>query len=424
MPSAVTIGERILLHLAQYSKHHDDFDAPMDVSQDGIAEALRISRAHAAIELKKLKESGEVVERLAHIRRGPTKRKVYFLTESGEARAQRLRDFVSREGIELAPLLDLKKCKGPELWGSLDDELRVVLGKACVFRKPFRRDLLPPTTVSLLPEDKEGMVDMPSELRSIIPKLLDGADLREYHSLAADYWLRNNDHRERLYHLIKAGRMMEAEMLLANQGSVLMLNPDKDLDELCHSVPSTSKRYGPRILDVQGNVSLSQRDIEGATEAADRLMAMEDAECARNGSRIKARTFALQGRHDEALKVLNTARSNEDAPNILMENDHADILCSLGRSEEAKCSLISLLQSGRFKDDPDAVELLYHQIGKVMLSSGDANQAVHYLSKALGMARPGDKRRIHESMCRAYERLGMMDKAKEHAAKAGIRISS
>ena len=124
MPSPVTIGERIILHLAQYSKFKEDFDAPIDVSQDGIAEALRISRAHAAIELKKLKESTLVEERIAHIRRGNTKRKVYYLNKAGEDKANSLRAYADREGILIKPLLDLRKCQGPELWESLDPSYR------------------------------------------------------------------------------------------------------------------------------------------------------------------------------------------------------------------------------------------------------------------------------------------------------------
>jgi len=103
MPSPVTIGERIVLHLAQFSKFKDDFDAPIDVSQDGIAEALRISRAHAAIELKKLKESVLVEERIAHIRRGNTKRKVYYLNKTGEDKANSLKAYADREGIQIMP---------------------------------------------------------------------------------------------------------------------------------------------------------------------------------------------------------------------------------------------------------------------------------------------------------------------------------
>ncbi|MBM4237447.1 MAG: hypothetical protein FJ151_03065, partial [Euryarchaeota archaeon] len=197
MPNVLTVAERIILHLSQYSKLQDSYDVPIDVSQDGIAAALRISRAHAAIELKKLKENEEVVERLAHIRRGKTKRKVYFLLPKGEARAGKIKVFADSEGIEISPLLDLRKCDGEDLWRSTGEQFRPILAQACVFRKPFKRSILPDTSISLLPTDRDGMVDMPEELRKAIIKLQDKDDLRRYHSFAADYWLKEGDCRER-----------------------------------------------------------------------------------------------------------------------------------------------------------------------------------------------------------------------------------
>ena len=232
MPSPVTIGERIILHLAQYSKFKDDFDAPVDVSQDGIAEALRISRAHAAIELKKLKESVLVEERIAHIRRGNTKRKVYYLNKAGEDKAISLRAYAEREGIQIRPLLDLKKCLGPELWESLDPGFRPILAQACVFRRPFKRSTLPETSISLFPEDKNGMVDIPELLKLSIPELASKSELRQYHSFAADHWLKEGNHRERLYHLVRSGRIKEAEMMVASKGPELLTGPDKDLCDL------------------------------------------------------------------------------------------------------------------------------------------------------------------------------------------------
>lgn len=202
----------------QYSRHQEDFDVPLDVSQDGIALALRISRAHAAIELKKLKESEEVWERLAHIKRGKTKRKVYFLTPKGEIKSDRIREFAQSEGIEIMPLLDLKKCRPSDLWDSLDPYKRDLLAMACTFRKPFNRAALPPTTVSLLPVDNDGVVEIPSELRNSILDMISREDLRKFHSFAADYWLDIGDIVERLYHLINAGRTREAEMLMASRG--------------------------------------------------------------------------------------------------------------------------------------------------------------------------------------------------------------
>ncbi len=127
MAVALTVGERILFHLQQYTRYLESYDVPIDISQDGIAAALRISRAHAALELKKLKNAGEVKERLSHIKRGRTKRKVYFLTPAGEARAREIKQYADENDLDLTAYQDIRKCKGPELWRVLDEKFKPVV---------------------------------------------------------------------------------------------------------------------------------------------------------------------------------------------------------------------------------------------------------------------------------------------------------
>lgn len=89
--SALTIGERILVHLYQYRRHQDAFVCPTGMSQGGIANTLGISRAHAAIELRRQMEAGRVAVRIAHVTGMPTRRKVYALTLRGVGVAHSLR---------------------------------------------------------------------------------------------------------------------------------------------------------------------------------------------------------------------------------------------------------------------------------------------------------------------------------------------
>ncbi|HEX7392773.1 MAG TPA: tetratricopeptide repeat protein [Thermoplasmata archaeon] len=104
MAGELTVSERILYHLSNYTKYEDKYESPFDVTQDGISQACAISRAHAAIELKKLKASGIVDERLSHVRRGKSRRKVYFLTFAGKANAKDVLQYVRDNGI--APAVD------------------------------------------------------------------------------------------------------------------------------------------------------------------------------------------------------------------------------------------------------------------------------------------------------------------------------
>jgi tetratricopeptide (TPR) repeat protein len=103
----LTVSERILYHLNSYIKYEDKFEAPFDVTQDGISQACVISRAHAAIELKKMKAAGIVDERLAHVKKGKARRKVYFLTFEGKSNAADVLQYVKDNSI--APMVDATK---------------------------------------------------------------------------------------------------------------------------------------------------------------------------------------------------------------------------------------------------------------------------------------------------------------------------
>lgn len=424
MASAVTIGERIVLHLAQYSKFKESFDAPLEVSQDGIAEALRISRAHAAIELKKLKEVDDVTEKTAHIRRGPSKRKVYYLTETGEKRAKNLKEFVEEEGIDIAPLLDLRKCKGPELWESTSEDFRPILAMAAVFRRPFKRSFLPDTTISLLPENRSGIVDMPPDLKESIPKMVDPEQLRQYHSQAADYWLHEKNDRERLYHLIQAGRMKEAEMLVHSHYKNLLSTADPDLLDLLLAVPTDSDKYGPKVLVARGITARTIGNKAVALETAKEMCRLPSMEMRRDGSMLKARILLDMDKPEEALEILDDTRINITlGTDFELECCEAEVLSRMKRGPDAVKLLLDLMNDPTVRSDPDKIEVLYHRIGNAYLAQGDALESIKYLSKALGLARPGDKRRIHEAMSQAYTEIGLPDKAKEHAVKAELKIS-
>ena len=115
MTGVLTVSERILFHLNAYAKYEDKYESPFDVTQDGISQACSISRAHAAIELKKLKAGGIVDERLSHVRRGKSRRKVYFLTISGKSKAADVVQYVKE--FSITPMVDASKIS-PELSSS------------------------------------------------------------------------------------------------------------------------------------------------------------------------------------------------------------------------------------------------------------------------------------------------------------------
>jgi pentatricopeptide repeat protein len=104
-----------------------------------------------------------------------------------------------------------------------------------------------------------------------------------------------------------------------------------------------------------------------------------------------------------------------------LECDYAEALTRLRRFEEARQCLEKMMANGLKGMDPENLELIYYQLGSVIFRSGDGHEAIRYLSKALGLARPGDKSRIHQCMSEAYGSIGMTDKSAEYAKKAKLR---
>ncbi len=114
---SVTKGELVMLHLNKF-RHvpYEKYGMPYGMTQDGIAVALGISRAHASIELKKLVEKNRVEIRGAHIRTGKRVLNVYSLTNEGLEKISDIEIKAEENGIDLESLFaqDAKKNRNGE----------------------------------------------------------------------------------------------------------------------------------------------------------------------------------------------------------------------------------------------------------------------------------------------------------------------
>ncbi|MEK6987702.1 MAG: hypothetical protein AABX97_06350, partial [Candidatus Thermoplasmatota archaeon] len=110
----VTVGERVLVHLSGFLRHADAYECPAEMTQDGIANALGISRAHVALELKRLRTTGRVQERMAHVASAKVRRKVYALTPSGQEIARKMREHARQRTITLSGPEGTREVRGEE----------------------------------------------------------------------------------------------------------------------------------------------------------------------------------------------------------------------------------------------------------------------------------------------------------------------
>lgn len=97
----LTIKDAIMLHLLQFSKYQDEFEAPYAITQPGIADIIGIRRSHASNVIKGLKAKDYVNERTSHVENIPRKRKIYFLTQNGLDYTLKLRDNLENKNVTL-----------------------------------------------------------------------------------------------------------------------------------------------------------------------------------------------------------------------------------------------------------------------------------------------------------------------------------
>jgi len=96
---ALTVKERIQLHLFDYSRFSDAYEAPPEVTQEAIARAVGIRIHHVNQYVGPLKADNFVEERVGHIKKSRRRRKMYFLTAKGHSQAADLRTHLLREEV-------------------------------------------------------------------------------------------------------------------------------------------------------------------------------------------------------------------------------------------------------------------------------------------------------------------------------------
>ncbi|MFQ5837886.1 MAG: tetratricopeptide repeat protein [Thermoplasmata archaeon] len=95
----LTVRERILLHLFDYNRYADAYEAPLEVTQEGIARAVGIRVHHVSQYVKPLISEELVQEKTSHIRRKARSRKVYFLATKGRFQVASQRNSLLKEQI-------------------------------------------------------------------------------------------------------------------------------------------------------------------------------------------------------------------------------------------------------------------------------------------------------------------------------------
>lgn len=141
----ITVKDRVMAHLMRYN--HVGYDvvlnAPAEITQDGIASAVGISRSHVSQILGDMLKRKEISYSVATIKNSQyaIKRKTYHLTEYGKLVYRRRAEDLQNCGLSpslMDPPLNINYCstEGFDTLSMADIDR---IGCLCVMRRTFTR---------------------------------------------------------------------------------------------------------------------------------------------------------------------------------------------------------------------------------------------------------------------------------------------
>ena len=98
---SLTVLNRILLHLDRFSRYKTEYVVPLDVTQEGISNHLKVRQNHVSRALKKLRDQGLAYHRSAHVAGIERRRRVYFTTTRGQASVKRQWERIRNQQVTL-----------------------------------------------------------------------------------------------------------------------------------------------------------------------------------------------------------------------------------------------------------------------------------------------------------------------------------
>ncbi len=127
----LTVRDKIIIHLASYTRYADDFECPEEMSQVGISTAIGKSRAHTTLELNRMKGLDLITERLAHVKGAKSKRKTYVLSAEALAKEKEILENIWNLEIEIRDSDESKIMNGQQAVNILMKEL--IISKIMAF---------------------------------------------------------------------------------------------------------------------------------------------------------------------------------------------------------------------------------------------------------------------------------------------------
>ncbi len=390
--SSLSIKQKVLVHLYRFRNvsEREMFNLPWEMTQDGVATSLMISRAHSCQELKILMDKGLVWERLAHVKGGKTKRKIYMLTASGLDEYERIRPVAGEDEI-LSDIINRSDDTESE---SIISKNRISdsLGCICVLRTPVPKEIFPFANIPLIRVDENGMSMIDSRSKDSVLRVANESQIKRWHSMAADLWLdhweelddRITSIHERIHHLVLAGRNIDACRLISTNVFDLIITCNEDLHDSLLQLDDIPERFMIDVLRVRMEADKESGDLDDMRSTIDRMSAFDPIL-----SKMYLSDYAsCKGFDDEAMRILSEL---DDIPMVRLRM--AKILIGSRRLDEAR----KILSTLRIADPMNGTEIGVERfvlMARLEKMEGHDDDAYSLLMKAMASVNEKGRRRI------------------------------
>ena len=98
---SLTVDERVILNLMEFTHHEEDFEAPEGTTQGGIAEGIGIARKHVPRDVNKLNQENLVRSRVSHVKGAKQRKKVYHLSMRGKELGRKIWETLGKKEVVL-----------------------------------------------------------------------------------------------------------------------------------------------------------------------------------------------------------------------------------------------------------------------------------------------------------------------------------
>jgi tetratricopeptide (TPR) repeat protein len=247
-----------------------------------------------------------------------------------------------------------------------------------------------------------------------------------WHSVAADYYLKADNPQERLFHLIRAKRTLEAEMLMARRGDELL--GDGNVQRLWEAISSfepSKQKYSHAVHLLKAKAA----SLVGRYDDAGRLLELIVGE---GEGRLRAEALVEMGKIRSKLGDLREAsrlfsEALEEAKDLPGARSKAlrglgVVESKLGNYAKAQGLLERSATDALAAMDSKGMLLAHMELGNVFIGRGKYADAIDHFSKCAAGFGPVELTNVYINMGIACAFLGRQDEARLHLENA-VRLA-